>query len=108
MAVEGSSMREIQLRTYLPAAILIAGCALLFQGTRSQAAVPLAGPLDRVLAQVDGYSIQEQTVSDEEPKVSGMSDHVARVNRRDTTVAFTTYVGYYDRQTQGKSIHSPK
>jgi EpsI family protein len=28
--------------------------------------------------------------------------------RPDSTVAFTTYVGYYDRQTQGKSMHSPK
>jgi EpsI family protein len=34
---------------------------------------------------------------------------VARVYWRDSTsAAFTTYVGYYDRQTQGKSIHSPR
>jgi EpsI family protein len=84
------------------------GCALLYQGTRAQSAVPLAGPLDQILADLDGYRIEEQTVSEEERKIAGMSDYVARVYRRDTTVAFTTYVGYYDRQTQGKSIHSPK
>jgi EpsI family protein len=27
---------------------------------------------------------------------------------QDTTMAFTTYVGYYDRQMQGKTIHSPR
>jgi EpsI family protein len=101
-------MRESGLRAYMPGLVLLAGCMLLFQGTREQAAVPLAGPLDRVMAQVDGYRIQDQKVSDEERKVAGMSDYVARVYWRDTTVAFTTYVGYYDRQTQGKTIHSPR
>jgi EpsI family protein len=33
---------------------------------------------------------------------------VARSYWKDSTVAFTTYVGYYDRQTQGKSMHSPR
>ena len=101
-------MLEGRLRAYAPAIILIAGCALLFQGTRTQESVPLAGPLHQVLAQVDGYRIEEQKVSDEERKVAGMSDYVARIYYRDTTLAFTTYVGYYDRQTQGHSMHSPK
>lgn len=101
-------MREGQLRAYMPGIVLLAGCLLLFQGTREQVAVPLAGPLDRIMAHVDGYQVQDQRVSDEERKVAGMSDYVARVYRRDTTVAFTTYVGYYERQTQGKTIHSPR
>ena len=101
-------MLEGRLRAYAPAIILIVGCALLFQGTRAQESVPLAGPLNQILAQLDGYRIEDQKVSDEERKVAGMSDYVARVYYRDTTLAFTTYVGYYDRQTQGKSIHSPK
>ncbi len=101
-------MRNAGLRSYIPAILLAMGCALLYQGTRAQSAVPLAGPLDQILADLDGYRIEEQTVSEEERKIAGMSDYVARVYRRDTTVAFTTYVGYYDRQTQGKSIHSPK
>ena len=96
------------LRRYAPGVVLLMGCVLLFQGTREQASVPLAGPLNRILANVDGYRIEEQRVSDEERKVAGMSDYVARIYWRDTTVAFTTYVGYYDRQTQGKTIHSPR
>ena len=101
-------MHRGQIRAYLPALILVVGCMLLFQGTRSQEAVPLAGPLASILSNVDGYRIEEQKVSDEERKVAGMSDYVARIYWSDTTVAFTTYVGYYDQQTQGKSIHSPK
>jgi EpsI family protein len=101
-------MRESRLRAWMPGLVLLAGCVLLFQGTREQVAVPLAGPLDRIMAQVDGYRVQDQHVSDEERKVAGMSDYVARLYWQDTTVAFTTYVGYYDRQMQGKSIHSPR
>lgn len=101
-------MREGHLRAYMPGLVLLAGCVLLFQGTREQVAVPLAGPLDRILARVDGYQVQDQRVSDDERKVAGMSDYVARLYMRDTTIAFTTYVGYYDRQMQGKTIHSPR
>ena len=102
-------MRQLELRAYMPAAILLLGCVLVFHGTRDQVAVPLAGPLSSVLDHVDGYRIQEQHVSDEERRVAGMTDYVARVYwRPDSTPAFTTYVGYYDQQTQGKSMHSPK
>ncbi|NUP70752.1 MAG: EpsI family protein [Gemmatimonadaceae bacterium] len=101
-------MREGQLRAYMPGLVLLAGCLLLFQGTREQVAVPLAGPLDRIMAHVDGYTVQDQRVSDEERKVAGMSDYVARLYMRDTTMAFSTYVGYYERQMQGKTIHSPR
>jgi EpsI family protein len=102
-------MRKSELRAYMPGIVLLLGCVLLLKGTRDQVAVPLAGPLSSILAHVDGYTIQNQVVGDEERRVAGMSDYVARLYRRaDSTVAFTTYVGYYDRQTQGKSMHSPK
>ena len=43
----------------------------------------------------------------------GMTDYVARVfwqfrGPKDSTPAFSTYVGYYDRQAQGHTMHSPK
>jgi EpsI family protein len=37
-----------------------------------------------------------------------MNDYVARVYMRDSVAAFTTFVSYYERQTQGKTIHSPR
>lgn len=102
-------MRKTQLKAYTPALVLVLGCVLLLHGTHKQTAVPLAGSLSTVLAHVDGYRIQDQHVSDEERRVAGMTDYVARIYwRPDSTPAFTTYVGYYDAQTQGKSMHSPK
>ena len=102
-------MRSIELRAYMPAIVLLLGCILVFHGTRDQVAVPLAGSLSTILDHVDGYRIQEQHVSEEERKVAGMTDYVARVYwRPDSTPAFTTYVGYYEKQAQGKTIHSPR
>jgi EpsI family protein len=102
-------MHNASLRAYGPALVLLLGCAIVFYGTHNQVAVPLAGPLSGVLPHVDGYRIVEQHVSDDERRVAGMTDYMARVYwRPDSTATFTTYVGYYDRQTQGKSMHSPK
>ena len=96
------------LRRFLPAALLAVGALLVFS-TRSQTAVPLAGSLATVLPAWEGLRITNQTISEEEKRVAGMTDYVARVYWKDTAnAAFTTYVGYYDRQTQGHSMHSPK
>ena len=92
---------------YLPGILFLVGCLMLFS-TRSQIAVPLAGSLQTVLPTWAGYTVKEQTVTEEERKVAGMSNYVARSFWKDSLVAFTTYVGYYDRQTQGKSMHSPR
>jgi EpsI family protein len=101
-------MKASRIGAYLPALILFVG-ALFVWGVRDQRAVPLAGPLNTVLASVDSFRVQDQKVTDDERRVAGMTDYVARVYWRDSTsLAFTTYVGYYDRQTQGKSIHSPR
>jgi EpsI family protein len=102
-----STVDKLLLNKYLPSILLLVGCLMLFS-TRSQTAVPLSGSLQTVLPAMPGYSVKDQTVSDEERKVAGMSDYVARMYLKDSTVAFTTYVGYYDRQTQGKSMHSPR
>jgi EpsI family protein len=101
-------MRSGGLRAYTPALVLFAGCLLLFQGTRDQQTVPLAGSLKTILPQVGTYRVEDQVVGDEERRIAGMSDYVARIYWQDTTPMFTTYVGYYERQTQGKSIHSPR
>jgi EpsI family protein len=96
-----------KLHPYVPAFILFAGCGLLLRA-RTQDAVPLAGSLSTILDTVPGYVTAEQTLSDEERRVAGMTNFVARAYLRDSAVAFTTLVTYYDRQTQGKSVHSPR
>ncbi len=101
-------MSDDRVKAYLPAVVLLMGCALLFHGTRDQETVPLPGNLNSVLAAVGTYRVEDQTVSDDERRVAGMTNYVARIYWQDSTPVFTTYVGYYERQTQGKSIHSPR
>src|SRR6185295_7249137 len=100
-------MNRLVLRKYLPSALLFMGVLLLLS-TRSQKAVPLAGSLATVLPEMAGYRVTEQKVSAEEQKVAGMTNYVARLYWKDTTPVFSTYVGYYDRQSQGHTMHSPK
>ena len=96
-----------EMKRYLPAAVLLLGNAFVWNA-HHQRAVPLAAPLTGVLAELPGYTIREQKLSDDERRVAGMSEYVARVYSRDTVPMFTTFVSYYERQTQGKTIHSPK
>jgi EpsI family protein len=99
---------KLLLNKYLPGMLMFVGCLMLFS-TRSQKEVPLVGSLQTVLPEWAGLTVKDQTVTPEERKVAGMTDYVARTYWKDTAnVAFTTYVGYYDRQTQGKSMHSPR
>src|SRR5438105_3678667 len=100
-------MDRIVLRRYLPAVLLVLG-VLLVLSAQSQRAVPLTGSLASVLSTYDTMKVKEQKVSDEERKMAVMSDYVARMYSRDTNLAFTTYVGYYEKQAQGRTIHSPR
>jgi len=92
---------------YVPAAILFAGAAFVVH-TRAQSAIPLAAPLTTILDTIPGYRAKDQVISDDERRVAGMSNYVARAYTKDSAVAFTTLVSYYERQTQGKTIHSPR
>jgi EpsI family protein len=92
---------------YAPAGILLIACAFVWNA-RSQTAVPLNAPLSSVLPAVSGYQSTDQKLTGDEIRVAGMTNYVARVFRRDSAYAFSTFVSYYERQTQGKTIHSPR
>jgi EpsI family protein len=92
---------------YVPALFLLVGCGFVWNA-RSQDATPLAAPLKSIFPTMDGYRVQDQSIPNDERQVAGMSDYVARVYWRDSIAAFTTFVSYYERQTQGKTIHSPR
>lgn len=94
-------------RAYMPAFVLFLGCAFVWNA-RKQEALPLRSSLQGVLAEMPGYRVEDAFLSDEERRVAGMTSYVARVYWRDSVPAFTTFVSYYDRQTQGATIHSPK
>ena len=98
-------MREYQ--RWIPGAILFFGCLLLLSVQR-QRAVPLRAPLSTIDMPVEGYQTFDQVISDEEQRVAGMSDYLLRVYHADSTRLFSVYVGYYEEQTQGRTIHSPR
>lgn len=98
-------MRE--LRPFVPAFVLLVGCAFIWNA-RAQKPVPLAAPLTSVLADLPGYRVQDQRLAEDERQVAGMNDYVARAYWRDSVPAFSIFVSYYERQTQGRTIHSPR
>jgi EpsI family protein len=95
------------LKVFVPAIILFVGTGSLVQ-TQTQRAVPPLAPVGSVMPQYAPYTASDQVLTKEEIDVAGMTDYVARVFKRDSTIAFTTLVSYYDRQTQGHTIHSPR
>jgi EpsI family protein len=99
-------MREWQ--RYVPATILGLGCLLLTAGNTQQVAMSLAAPLSSLPAELDGYRGADRQISDAERRVAGVSSYLFRGFTRGEAVAFSVYVGYYERQIQGKTIHSPK
>ncbi|HEV2146125.1 MAG TPA: EpsI family protein [Longimicrobiaceae bacterium] len=103
-------------RSWGPAILLGLGAAITL-GVDTQRSVPLRGPLESsVPARFASYESSDVKISDEERRVAGMSDYLMRVYRPAGAAAaaaagayaFSLYVGYYESQTQGKSIHSPK
>ncbi|MGH7507514.1 MAG: exosortase C-terminal domain/associated protein EpsI [Longimicrobiales bacterium] len=98
-----------RLRSWAPAGILAAGLVLV-QGVSDQKRMPLRQPLDAVIPEtIEGLPSQDIEISAEEQAVAGMSSYVMRVYQQaGSAAAFSLYVGYYDSQLQGKTIHSPK
>ncbi len=96
------------LARFAPAALLGVGC-LLISGARTQQQVAPRLPLSTIRVDVPGYVARDTTVDEAERKVAGMSHYLSRLYQRGPDDAgFGVYVGYYDMQVQGKSIHSPK
>lgn len=92
---------------FAPMAVLGLG-VLLISGMREQYAVEPRAPMNSITKTIAGYEGRDMIVPEEERKVAGMTDYMMRVYGPDSMPVFTTYVGYYDKQVQGKSIHSPK
>ncbi len=102
-------MPRAALRTWLPIGLLGAGCALLLLARR-QETVPLVAPLDTTLpATLLDLPSRDQVISPEEQRIAGMDDYVLRLFGPDSSAyRFSIYVGYYEDQAQGSSIHSPR
>ncbi len=92
---------------FAPMAILGVG-VLMISGMREQYVMPPVLPMATITRSLSGHTGTDVTVAEEERRVAGMSDYMLRTFGPDSAPLFTTYVGYYDRQVQGKTIHSPK
>ncbi len=93
---------------------LVMGLAAVFAiGIDTQRSVPLRAPLgDAIPWQLDGYVGRDVTISDEVLKIAGVTNYLLRdyesQDDQGRAGSFSLYVGYYDRQVRGKTIHSPK
>ncbi len=96
---------------WLPAGVLGFGAVvnIYFVGGRVQP-VPLLTPLDSIPAVLQGLPSTPIEVSEEEQRVAGMSSFILRRHAPSDSAAmvFSVYVGYYEQQRQGSSIHSPR
>jgi EpsI family protein len=95
------------LTRWIPAAVL--GVGILLSGSaRRQQHVPLHAPLRTLALPVAGFTADDREIAAEERRVAGMTDYLFRVYRGGDREAFSVYVGYYDSQATGRTIHSPR
>ena len=91
------------VRAAFPGLVMAVG-AILLLGVDRQRSMPLRAPLSTIPIEIAGTRGKDRMLSAEEQQVVGMSQYVAR----EYGSAFSVYVGYYDQQTEGRTIHSPK
>lgn len=109
-------MSGSHLRRWVPVSILLVG-ALLLTFVRAQRALELRMPLASVLPErVGEMGGEELAISDAEAVVAGFTDYALRLYQEEGPEAeaeadapwVSVYLGYYDRQSRGRTIHSPK
>jgi EpsI family protein len=97
---------------WAPASILLAG-VLLIAGFDEQRVMPLREPLDSAVPlYIAGFRGFNMPLSPGERNVAGVSSYLLRTyslpGTRRVREAFSVYIGYYEQQSQGKTIHSPR
>jgi EpsI family protein len=94
---------------WIPAIVLMLGCVLNSAlMARRAASTPLRAPIATVAPTMLGAVGIDDSVSADQRKVAGMTSYMARHYVPQGYQPFAIYVGYYDEQHQGKTIHSPK
>ena len=99
---------------WAPAIVLAVGALLATLGVQSQRSLLLRGPLATAIPrEIEGYGSRDIELTADEGEVAGVTSYLSRLFAPADTAApgprfFAVYIGYYDRQTSGKTIHSPK
>jgi len=95
--------------SWLPGIFLLSGFVLNASlVSRRAGTTPLVGDLQAVAVTVLGAEGEDQPVPEQEARVAGFSDYIRRNYITSAGEEFSIYVGYYDEQRQGKTIHSPR
>lgn len=103
-------MRRL-LADWAPAVLLVGG-AVLTVGINTQRSFPLRTALTAALpAAIADYRGRDGVLAAEERRAAGVDDYLVRVYANpeaDPGHMAYLFVGYYESQTQGRTIHSPK
>jgi EpsI family protein len=103
--------RVTRFVVWAPAAIL-AFAATFTVGIDIQRSVPLRTELSASVPDtLLGFSSRDEEIPEDQRRVAGMTNYLLRYYTPRATNAtpwVQVYVGYYDHQTQGRTIHSPK
>ena len=96
-------------KAWIPGFVLTAGVVMSNGVVNHQSGpVPLRAPLAQALPVIPNSRDTDVVVGEEERKIAGMSSYVIREYYPKDVIPFQVYIGYYDEQHQGKTIHSPK
>jgi EpsI family protein len=94
-------------RFFLTVGTLLAGIALLHSVSHGEP-VPVRQPLRQLPLAMGGWQGQEYPLEERIVSVLGVSDYVNRVYMSGGGQRVDLYLGYYQSQRTGETIHSPK
>lgn len=96
-----------KITPFLPAGVLLVG-VLFISGIRPQVVMNPLQPMNSIPTLYEGSAGKDLAIDSVEQRIAGMSQFMLREFPRGDSASWSIYVGYYDRQVQGKTIHSPK
>jgi EpsI family protein len=94
-------------RFFMTVGTLLAGIALLHSVSHGEP-VPVRQPLRQLPLAMDGWQGHEDPLEERIVSVLGVSDYVNRAYVSGERQPVGLYVGYYQSQRTGETIHSPK
>jgi EpsI family protein len=94
-------------RAFVVFACLVAGAGAIGRASHSEA-VPARAPFAQFPMQIGPWrGVQEPPLTPEVLRVLGVTDYTSRAYFGPNQAAVGLYMGYYDSQRQGDTIHSP-
>lgn len=100
------------LYRWFPSLLFLIGAGTVSGLVAPQRAIPLQAPLESVVpTEIGEFLGESQEISEAEATAAGVTDYLFKVYTKpgsDGREWISLYVGYYESQTQGKTIHSPK